>query len=103
METWAAAALAMSLGMRSGLTRRGPRSSRRRCWASSSFSPPMPEPMMAPAALGRSFAKSMPDMRTASCAAIIANCANRSIRFETCGSMSFSGSKSFTSPAICVG
>ena len=48
IETWPLPALTISLGMVNGLIREGPLSIIIVCWASNSFRPPMPEPMITP-------------------------------------------------------
>ena len=104
MDTCPAAILAIIIGTAKGLTLEGPLVSMR-CTVSSMVPiPPMPVPMMVPTRSGFSALMSSLASSTAILAAATANCTFRSIwRTAFLSPTYFTGSKSFTSPAMRTG
>ncbi len=102
METWAPAMLAMTMGMKSGETRSGPRSSQRSVCSTKVSRPPMPLPTITPvrARMPSEIARSASS--TAIRAAATASWAKRSIRRATRRSMKSVGSKPRTWQAMVV-
>ncbi len=93
------AMLTTSMGIRKGLTRDGPFSSRIWYWVSQVAMPPMPEHTQVPMRSALA-AISRPDSRMASRPAAIAIWQKRSIRRADLGSRTAAGSKSQASAAI---
>ena len=103
LETWPLAEFTISFGMVNGETLSIPLWSRRSCCVSNSESPPIPEPITTPQRYGSSFEKSSPESVTASAAAAMANCVNRSSRRNSFELAMFSASPfQGTSPANCT-
>ena len=102
IEAWAAPMFGMIIGMKSGDTRSGPRSSQRITWSTNVVSPPMPLPTIAPArgAIRSSTARAA--SASARRPAATASWLNRSIRRAARRSMKSPGAKSFTSQAMVV-
>ena len=83
IETAAAGALPITIGMRNGETRRGPFSYRTMVWSSIVCRPPMPVPTMTPRRTGSPVGR--PDCAIASAAAAVENCSKRSARRTSFG------------------
>ncbi len=93
------AILLMSIGMKKGDSRSGPCSLITLVCCSMVVMPPMPDPMMTPMVSRFASVISKPESATASCAAIQANWAKRSILRASFLPMIAAGSKSRTSAA----
>ena len=87
IDSWALAALPISLGMVKAETLSGPLSISRWCWISIVSRPPMPEPRTTPQRQGFSLAKSRPESRTALTPLTWANCTKRSKRLTSLASI----------------
>ena len=93
----------MSIGIMKGESRSGPRSSRTLHCSVTVCSPPMPEPMNTPISSRLTRSRSSPESRKACQAACTPNWEKRSVRRISLGDgKAGSGSKSFTSAAICA-
>ena len=89
------------IGITNGLTRPGPLVRSTSCSSSSVVIPPWALPITHATLWPFSAVTSNPAQVSASRAATIANCANRSVRFASLRSICAAASKSFTSPATC--
>src|SRR5215470_1110856 len=102
IETSPDAMLMMSIGMKKGETRSGPRSSRILCASSSELMPPMPDPMSTPKRPPSTRPVSRPESSTAMTEQAIAYLRYGSSRRASFLSTYFSSSKLRTSPAMRV-
>ncbi len=102
IETWPAARLMMADGMKNGEIFRGPPSSSALCSRSMVVNPPMPDAMNTPTRGLISGVTVNPASSTANWLAAIAYWMKTSIFLTSFFSMNRNGSKSLTSPAICV-
>ena len=91
------------MGTNSGCTALGPRSMSLRSVFSRVSTPPMPLPMITASRSGSTCPAARPACAMASTPATIAYCVNRSMRRASFDSITFSGAKSFSSPAIFEG
>ena len=101
IDTWPAARLMMAEGMKNGEILRGPPSSSAMCSRSMVLNPPIPEAMNTPTRGAFDGVTFKPESSIANCDAARANWMKTSIFFTSFFSMNCSGSKPFTSPAIC--